>query len=383
MNSKHEYIVTSSRLNDIVSHCQTKSVVAIDTEFARFKTYYPIVGLIQIYDGQFCYLIDPLQIDDISSLARLMDDRSVTKVFHACSEDLEVLKHSIDAIPDPVFDTQIAAAMLGVGYSISYQSVIEHYLSVRIPKDETRSDWLMRPLTGAQLEYAALDVIHLLEVYEIQGQMLKRDNKTAWVEQECGQLPLGIATQMKPEDYYHRVKNTFHLDRRQLGLLKSLCAWRENKARQIDVPRNRIVEEKSLFLIAQQSLKDKNAFQELAKISPRQLRKYGSDLESVVDESHRVPEHELPPLLERSVSPISSKTLKVLKKIVGIKAEEHSVVPEMLARRRHLEQLLRSVNDQGQYSLPIDLSGWRKEIIGDELLKALSRNEKDIQLELK
>ena len=368
-----EIVVSASRLCEVVSLCREKSVVAIDTEFARFNTYFPIVGLIQLYDGDGCYLIDPVEIEDISSLTVLIEDSSVTKIFHACSEDLEVFKHSLGVAPATLFDTQIAAAMLGVGFSVSYQNLVEHYLDIRVPKEETRSDWLRRPLTNAQLKYAALDVIYLLQVYKKQHQHLQQIGRTSWVEQECRDLPTTIATQIDPLAYYQRVKNTARLTRRQLGLLQSLCAWREIKARELDIPRNRVVDEKSLFLIAQLSL-HKPDFQESANLSPRQLRKYGDDLQSMVDAIANVAEHELPPAVLKPTTRVNSKSLKSLKKVVDQKAEEINVAPEMLAKRRHLEQLLRSVDDQGQYSLPAAFDGWREAVIGLELLQQLVNN---------
>ncbi len=365
-----EVVVTTSRLQDVVNKCRSRQVIAVDTEFARFNTYYPIVGLIQLYDGDACYLIDPLEIEDISSLGALIDDGSVTKIFHACSEDLEVFKHCLGVSPTPLFDTQIAAALLGAGFSISYQKLVEHYLGVHIDKEETRSDWLKRPLTNSQLEYAALDVIYLLQVYKKQHEDLENAGRSNWVQQECKDLPLGIATQINPTEYYGRVKNTSRLDRRQLGLLQSLCAWREIKARALDIPRNRVVEERSLFLIAQLLL-SKWDFQERAKMSPRQVRKYGEDLQGLIDIAADVPESELPPAMNKPVNPLSSKAVKSLKKVVEEKAIEIKVAPEMLAKRRHLEQLLRSVDNQGRYVLPAALRGWREAVIGNVLLQSL------------
>ncbi|HIG44461.1 MAG: ribonuclease D [bacterium] len=368
-----EIVVSPSRLCEVVGLCREKNVVAIDTEFARFNTYFPIVGLIQLYDGDACYLIDPVQIEDISGLTNLIEDSSVTKIFHACSEDLEVFKHCLGVAPAPLFDTQIAAAMLGVGFSVSYQNLVEHYLGFHVPKEETRSDWLRRPLTTAQLEYAALDVIYLLQVYEKQHLHLQERGRSSWVEQECQDLPTTIATQIDPQAYYQRVKNTSRLTRRQLGLLQSLCGWREIKARELDIPRNRVVDEKSLFLIAQLSL-HKPDFQEFANLSPRQMRKYGDDLQSMVDAVVNVAEHELPPAILKPKTAVNNKSLKSLKKIVDQKAKDINVAPEMLAKRRHLEQLLRSVDEQGQYSLPAAFDGWRESVIGHELLQQLVKN---------
>lgn len=372
MTLDYEYIVTLDRLDEVVEACLSKPFVAVDTEFARFNTYYPIVGLIQIYDGECCYLIDPVAIGDFACLSKLMRQESVTKIFHSCSEDLEVFQHYLGEIPRPVFDTQIASAILGAGFSLSYQNMVERYLSVKIPKEETRSDWLRRPLSKAQMDYAALDVIYLLQVFKQQYSSLEKSNRLAWINEECQFSANEIATQIEPKSYYHRVKNISGLDRRQLECIRRLCAWREQKARQLDIPRNRVVDEKALLVIAQLNLADKSELQEKANLSQRQVRKYGSDLMQLVGAANQVPEHQLPPMVVKPGVPVSSKSLRELKKIVGQIAQEIGIAPELLAKRRHLEQLLRSVDEAGRYSLPRTLKGWREGAIGDALLKSLA-----------
>ena len=163
-SDQYQYVETRVQLLSAVEACKSAGVIALDTEFARFNTYYPIVGLIQIATRDDCFLIDPVALSDLEPLAPLLQNPGILKVFHACSEDLEVFQHALGVIPAPLFDTQIAAAVLGVGFSMSYQALVEHWLGVSLPKDQTRSDWLARPLTAQQLHYAALDVIHLLEV---------------------------------------------------------------------------------------------------------------------------------------------------------------------------------------------------------------------------
>ncbi len=365
------YIESEQDLQDAMDACMGKSVVSIDTEFARFNTYYPMVGLIQIYDGEVCYLIDPLVVDDLSSLANLIVATDLVKVFHACSEDMEVFKYCLDAIPSPVIDTQIAAAALGVGFSISYQNMVEHYLSVTLPKEETRSDWLQRPLTKSQLDYAALDVIYLLQVYEIQRDRLQKMQREDWVREECEDLSVDLAIMIEPDSCYHKVKGLWKLDRKQLSVLKSLCAWREVRARELNVPRNRIVEQKSLMNIAIANISRKQDLQYDAKMSPRQVRKYGDDLLFLAAEARILPEEQCPQLVEKESTRIDSKQLGQLRQVVQDKAEVLSVAPELLTKRRHLEQLLRSEDKNGNFSLPVELSGWRKEVIGNDLIEAL------------
>ncbi len=164
------------------SQCQAwrqQPFVALDTEFMRVDTFYPIAGLLQASTGEGAWLIDPLCIDDWTPLAALLDDRGVTKVLHACSEDLEVLLRLTGSLPAPLFDTQLAAAYLNLGFSMGYSRLVQAVLGLELPKGETRSDWLQRPLSETQVSYAAEDVQHLAEVYQAQLPRLSAQ-KTAW-----------------------------------------------------------------------------------------------------------------------------------------------------------------------------------------------------------
>lgn len=376
---EYTYIEEDAGLVDVVEACRDVSVIAIDTEFARFNTYYPIVGLIQIYTGTACFIIDPLPIDDLSPLGELLIRADLLKVFHACSEDMEVFQHAMGLVPSPVHDTQIAGAVLGVGFSMGYQAMVEHYLDISLSKDETRSDWLARPLSNSQLDYAALDVIHLLQVYHKQAADLAGTPKAHWVEAEAAGLGQNIPTTIDPETWYLKTKGLWQLTRRQLNQLKALCAWREVTARREDKPRNRVVDQKALMLIVRKDLNTRHELQQEADMMPRQVRKYGDDILQLLAEAKLVPDAECPELVDRDDSPVNSKKLKKLKQIVEARARELSVAPELLTKRRHLEKLLRSNTNTGaakpRYQLPEELDGWRDQAIGQALLEALHHEE--------
>lgn len=370
---EYVYVTDGESLTDIVERCCKKTAVAIDTEFARTNTYYPIVGLVQIFDGDDCYLIDPLEIEDLSPLSQLLADKTVKKILHACSEDVEVFSDCLGVLPEPIFDTQIAGALLGAGFSLSYQNLVNHYLDILVPKEETRSDWLQRPLTDSQKEYAALDVIHLLHVYEKQQSLLNESGRDSWVEEECANLAKDIPTQIDPEIYYKKVKNLWRLSARQLFLLQTLCAWRERTARERNLPRNRIVDEKALFQIALLGLKDQKAFRDKAEVTSRQLRFHGEALTELVANADEAAEAELPEVVRKSNTPINNKLLRSLKDRIEHLAKDLNVAPEMLAKRRHLEQLLRSEDESGEYHLPDAFLGWRQSVVGSVLLAEVSK----------
>ncbi len=370
MTISFQYINTTPDLEAVVARCRRKTAVSIDTEFARSHTYYPEVGLIQIYDGEACFLIDPLAIDELSSLADLLEDKKVLKVFHACSEDMEVFQYAIGTLPVPVFDTQVAAAIAGDGFSMSYQKLVEKYLSLNVPKEETRSDWLQRPLSEAQLDYAALDVIYLLQVYERQQAALVTADRLGWVHQECALLGIDVATSIDPENVYLRVRAAARMVPAELNLLQALCAWREVCARRLNLPRNRVVEEKALVALVRTRHPDRESLA-TAGLTPRQIRKYGDDIMAVLEDASVADKGSFPASMEEE--PVSNEKIKRLKQLVDRQAEALNIAPEMLVRRRQLEELLRSNADGTGFELPIALQGWRREVIGDMLLRAVQQ----------
>ncbi len=363
------YIDTDGGLRDAVSHCLGREIITVDTEFQRTDTYYPEVGLIQLYSGDTCFLIDPLPLGSLRPLSDLLADTRTVKVLHACSEDLEVFEYAAGQVPSPVFDTQVAAAVLGTGFSMSYQNLVEHHLSITIPKEQTRSDWLRRPLTEAQLDYAALDVIHLYDVFQEQAQHLSDTGRADWVNEECALMTEALAINVDPFAVFQRIRSAARMSPQELNRLRELGAWREEIARRQNVPRNRIVDEKSLVNLARTPPFSREGLSR-AGLSPRQVRKYSEEIFDGLDRAEQRPQEEWPDLLPESEN-VSNALLKTLRKIVVERAEKLNIAPEMLARRRQLEELLRSGSDTGGYELPASLAGWRKALIGDPLLDAL------------
>lgn len=371
--SAFKYVASAEGLAEAAAVLKSAKVIAVDTEFVRFNTYYPMVGLIQVYDGSCCYLIDPQAVEDLSPVGELLANPDILKVLHACSEDMEVFRYRLELLPSPVFDTQIAGAALGVGFSTGYQALVEHYLGITLPKEETRSDWLQRPLSDGQLKYAALDVIHLLQVYKKQAAQLEGSPKAAWVEAESREMGRNIPITTPPEESYRRIKGLWRLDRRQLNVLKSLCAWREEKAREENLPRNHIVDQKALILIARDHLTSRQALGSLAAMRPRQVRKYADEILSLQARARQVPERDCPAPVSGPDGRVDSRLMQLLRGVVEERAAALKVAPEFLTKRRHLEKLLRSEDATGSFHLPTEFSGWREAIIGRALLSALAK----------
>lgn len=362
------WIAQDQELAELCARWRQQAAIAIDTEFMRSETFYPIAGLIQVGDGRGCYLIDPLAITDFSPLRELLLDSAVTKVLHSCSEDLEVFQRLLDLVPSPLFDTQIAAAFAGYGFSLGYAGLVKAVLNIDVPKEETRSDWLQRPLSVAQLKYAALDVAHMLVVYGKLLQQLKATGRLQWVKEDCADL---VTNARQPDDFtqaYRKVGFAWKLRSQELATLQQLCIWRETEARERNVPRNRLVKEPVLWEIARRQPSDLEQLQRIRDLPPRTLRDYGDQLLAIVAASGASdpaswPERLPPPLAIREAA-----QLKRLKKHVRDLAEKLDMPVEIFVRKKEYEELLRSGLHGEEFVLPSRLQGWRFEVVGQALL---------------
>lgn len=370
------HILTDADLRKSLELWQQHKLVALDTEFVRVNTYFPIAGLIQVSAGGHSYLVDPIVVKDLSPLASLCTNPDILKILHACSEDLEIFQQLLNVVPAPIFDTQVAAAILGGSFSLSYQDLIKAALGVNIPKAETRSNWLQRPLTQSQCHYAALDVSLLPQVYELQQRELSQMNRLSWVTEDCNRLLSQQHIQISSDDYYLKIRSAWKLDRQQLMTLRTVCGWREEMAKKLNKPRNWIVIEPALLAIAKERISDKTALSSKAGMSPRQIRSYGDELLDLAKKARLVPEDDCPELLQRPSPRDSASQLRSLRKLVSDKARQLQIVPEVLAKKRQLQELLRSGSDAGGYVLAGALQGWRKDVIGQDLLMKLYVNNR-------
>lgn len=362
------WIATDPELARLCARWREQAAIAIDTEFMRSETFYPIAGLIQVGDGKGCYLIDPLAITDFEPLRELLLDQAVTKVLHSCSEDLEVFQRLLNVVPAPLFDTQIAAAFAGYGFSLGYAGLVKAVLAIEIAKEETRSDWLQRPLSVAQLKYAALDVAHMLIVYGKLLQALKASERLQWVKDDCADL---VTNARKPEDFttaFHKVGFAWKLRAQELAILQNLCIWRETEARARNVPRNRLVKEPALWELARKQPQDIATLQRIEDMPSRTLRDYGETLLEIISSSAASDSNLWPERLHPPLAQSEGPQLKRLKKYVRETAERMDLPAEVLIRKKEYEALIRSGMEGGGYTLPARLRGWRYPVIGEQLL---------------
>ncbi|QLC74420.1 ribonuclease D [Pseudomonas sp. LPB0260] len=358
----------------LAKHCadwRRLPYVALDTEFMRVDTFYPIAGLLQVSEGERAYLIDPLQIGDWTAFAALLEDPAVVKVLHACSEDLEVFLRLSGSLPTPLFDTQLAAGYLNLGFSMGYSRLVQAVLNIELPKGETRSDWLQRPLSATQVSYAAEDVLHLAEVYDAQQKLLSSE-KNAWVLEDGAELVANLCREVDPQEAYREAKLAWKLSRQQLAVLRALCAWREHEARARNQPRNRIIREHSLWPLARSQPDNLVALARIDDMHPKTVRQDGETLLQLIKDAAATPPADWPEALPEPLPVEASALLKKLRAIGQRQAERLDIAPELMLRKKTLEALLKSGYPDGPYQLPDALRGWRRELMGQALLACLA-----------
>ncbi len=349
--------------------------LALDTEFIRVNTFFPILGLLQVCDNQRSYLLDPLSITDWSAFSGILAAPGITKVLHSCSEDLVVFNEFFKLVPEPVFDTQRAAAYLNLGFSLSYQNLVRTLLKIDVPKGETRSDWLRRPLSKEQLVYAALDVAWLPEVYRLLYAQLEQRGRLAWFEEDCRQMR-GASTAAEVEEswgrYYLGLGAAWRLNEEQLGALRELCRWREVQARRRNKPRSWIARDADLISLATALPASSSDLRAIADLPAPLLRRDGDQLLELVAVGRQQPTS-----LDVSAKPMSPELRKQLKQCqaaVRRKAAELDIAEEVLARKKHLVALLLNFREHGLIKWPEELGGWRREALEAALTPIITRN---------
>ncbi|MEK9710936.1 MAG: ribonuclease D [Thalassolituus sp.] len=341
--------------------------LSVDTEFVRTTTFFPKPGLVQVADSQRCYLIDPLEIGDWSSFAEVLEAPGVIKVFHACAEDLEVCRQLAGVLPQPLFDTQLAMAFAGFGGSVGFQRAVAVLLEIDIPKEATRTDWLQRPLTAVQLEYATADVFYLHKIYPMLLGKLQVNGRLGWLQEECQRI---IDQAEGADDYslaYQRVKLGWKLRSQEQCILQALASWREIEARRRDVPRNKIADDQALWNIARFKARNRDQLIK-AGLKPHIVRDEGKVVLQLVADSLEKDETQWPERLNKPLSIEEGNNFKKLRKIANQKAEELDMPPELVANKRILDALIRS---RGR-NIPDALAGWRMTEIGQNLVAKLN-----------
>jgi len=373
-----EYIDSTGALNLACERLKGASVLCVDTEFHRESTYYPEFALIQIASRDVCYLIDPVAISDLSPLWALMRNPDILKVFHAVRQDAEIILKECGALPLPLFDTQIAAALLGFGLQVGFGNLVQRILNKSLPKAESFTDWLRRPLRPAQLSYAADDVIYLMPVYQHLREQLQAHGRLAWLDEEQVALCTEKTYTNDSENIFWRVKGVNKLKSRQLAVLRELAAWRERQAKEKNIPRRRIVADEPLLTLARKPHLTIEQLSGIRGLNNGVARRFGEEILSAWQQGQRCPESEWP--RQKTSTHNSEGTemrLELLSALVRLRAEEVKIAANILAGKQDIAALASWANHSSEPSrgkLPDNpcLHGWRKELIGQDILRMLN-----------
>ena len=372
-NTLPVWINDNSTLARYCQHWLTLKHIALDTEFIRTDTYYPIPGLIQLNTGDSIFFIDPLTITQWQPFRDLLKHPGILKILHSCSEDLEVFQLLTGSTPQPLFDTQLAAAYANIGYSIGYQKLVNRLLGLELPKDETRSDWRQRPLTDAQIQYAALDVTHLLEIHaRLEHIMIgKVTDPSVWLADDCSRMQPSIHNS-NPDTAWRQVKRAWQLRPQQLAVLKALCSYQDKQAQKRDIPKTRVIPKGSLWALARYQPANLQSLARIPDMRSTIIKEEGKTLLQIIRIAANLPETEWP---ARKPGPLPKKTQpygKAIKRFVAGKAEELELPVEILLPSKISTAILRGWINKGHFSLPDNLQGWRRDVIGKPLIDWLN-----------
>ena len=329
-------------------------LVALDTEFIRERTYYPQLALVQLAVPGEILLVDPLVPGMDDALRPLLVDPAVTKLMHSASEDLQALQRGCAALPAPLFDTQVAAALCGLGSGLGYQKLVETVTGVTLAKGETRSDWLRRPLSEAQREYAADDVRHLHAVHDHLAPRLAELGRDDWRRADAERALRQAAVETDDPHPHLGVRSAQSLDGEGQARLARLLRWRDREARRSDRPKSWILDNELAVLLARRPPADPGDFAALLDRHPKAPRKSRGELFTLVSAPLTAEERELP--LARPES-YDKQSLKAMQEAVAAEAQARGLPEGVLCARRHLESLL-----EGR-GWPEALSGWRRELL--------------------
>jgi ribonuclease D len=364
---KTKYITSKVQLNEICTQFKDSSYLIIDTEFIRQTTYYPILALLQVYDGKTIAIIDPVAIDDLSPLFDVCFDPNIIKVLHSARQDMEIFYHICGKLPTPIFDTQIAAALLGYGSQIGYAALSKSVLGIELDKSQTRTNWLKRPLTQKQLDYAGNDVLYLEQIYKIQKQQLQEQQRLSWLENDFNFLTEQETYQVDKYNLWKKIRGFNRLKQDQLVVLQYLVAWREDIAIEKNITRKKVIHDEFLLEIA---IRKPNQYNELSNfqcLSERLVKQHGKTIVDLVDQALNSPPQDWPKQPQRiQLNQQQDALTDCLMAINHLCADNNNISPNCLCNRKELEKLV-----LGKRSLGI-LTGWRFELAGKQLLSFLN-----------
>ena len=357
-------ITTTAELAAACERMAAYPFVTIDTEFLRETTYYPLLCVAQMACADEAVVIDALASGiDLAPFYALMANEKVMKVFHAARQDIEIIWHAAKLIPHPIFDTQVAAMVLGYGDSISYDQLVQRITGDALDKSHRFTDWSRRPLSEAQLRYAISDVTHLRDVYLALVEDLKRRDRADWVEDEMGVLTSPDTYRMEPDNAWQRLKTRVRKPK-ELAVLIEVAAWREREAQTRDVPRSRVLKDEAIGDIAVHAPTSPDKLAHLRSL-PRgfERSRWGEAIIAAVERGLARDPKTLPLQPRAPLAANGGAVVELLKVLLRMISEHHHVAPKVIATVDDLERIAAS----DKADVPA-LKGWRRELFGDKAL---------------
>jgi len=356
-------IDTTEALAALCGRLRAEPFVTVDTEFMRERTYWPELCVVQLAGAQEVAVVDAqAEGIDLAPLGALLADRAVMKVFHAARQDIEIFVLKFGDVPRPLFDTQVAAMVAGFGDQAGYDSLVSALTGGHIDKAHRFSDWSARPLSPAQIAYAAADVTHLREVYDKLSARLAREGRLEWVAEEMAVLSDPATYRADPETVWERLRPRSG-NRRFLGMVKALAAWREREAQRVNIPRQRLLKDEALLEIAATAPKDAEALARARGISRGFAEgRTGASLLAAIAAAAELPEDALPEAPRTREGPRPSPALvALLKVLLAARCEQHHVAPKLVASSDDIDRL--AAEDAPDIHA---LHGWRLAVFGAE-----------------
>ena len=359
-----DLITTTSELAAVCSRLARHPVITVDTEFLRETTYYPLLCVVQMASPEEAVVVDTLAEGiDLKPFFELMVDEAVLKVFHAARQDIEIVWHRTGIVPHPIFDTQVAAMVLGYGDSIAYDQLVERITGHRPDKTHRFTDWSRRPLSKEQVHYAVSDVTHLRDVFAALDADLKKRGRSDWVSEEMEVLTSPKTYDFHPERAWERLKTRVRKPK-ELAVLMEVAAWREQEAQGRDVPRGRVLKDDAVGDIATHaptSLERLANLRSLPKGFDRS--KWGGDIVAAVQRGLARDPATLPKIEKQRNNSNGAATVELLKVLLRMTSERHAVASKVIATVDDLEQI--AADDDADVAA---LRGWRRELFGEAAL---------------
>lgn len=361
------FVNTQADLETLCDSLRGRPVLALDTEFLREKTYHAQLCLLQVASEDVVACVDPLAINDLNPLLDIIYDPGVIKVMHSARQDMEIFYDLRGDLPRPLFDSQIAATLMGFGEQVGYANLVKALLSIELDKMHTRTDWSQRPLDAAQIKYAADDVRYLFEIYHHQVKALEAKGRADWLKEDFEELT-NIDTYSPPADrLWERIKGKQRLKGVQLAILRDLAIWREERAKKINRPRRWVLKDDVMVDIARFAPRDTGGLEKIRGLESKTIQNQGQSILAVVQRARDSSKDNWPRLkVWQRPDPVQEPLVDVLMAVVRLRGVEQEVSTSLLANRKELERLV-----LGETDCPV-LHGWRSELVGHELQAVLA-----------